>query len=43
MKIKRGIKNLKEDLFDIVTIEQRKKEPAISLEEYLSKRKTKPN
>ena len=34
-------KNSEEDLIDIVTIEQRKRETSISLEEYLSKRKTK--
>lgn len=32
-------KNFKEDLIDFVTIEQRRREPSITLEEYLSKRK----
>jgi hypothetical protein len=36
-------KKFKEDLIDIVTIEQRKKESSISLEEYLSKRRKKSN
>jgi len=36
-------KNFKEDLIDIVTIEQRKREPSISIEDYLSKRKMKSN
>ncbi len=34
-------KNFKEDLIDFVTIEQRRHEPSIPLEEYLSKRKRK--